>query len=259
MISILLVDDDEVELAGREIILRRLGLEVRATAWGPLAADRADLTGVTVAVVVVRRDTDRWDRYQVLRSMGDLRSVLGPQVRIVGLLEAGEALDPVIGLRLVAAGVGEVLALDRVRSGRDLLGVVSGARRGPSPAPSPSERFAARIGSRCHPDRVVDRVLEMAEDDPSFLRAFDPGVQQNECGLSRRRAHTLRVRVAELGDLHPAPGRSMGGPVRDRSLPRWAEVVDFVNRCRGHWPEDDATGPPTGDRRPLVTVGGRRP
>lgn len=245
MASILVVDDDDVERAGRTVVLAERGHEVVARSWGELATDGIVLAdGPDLAVVVVRRDLDRWDRYQALRSAGHLPDRIGGATRVVAALDGGGAVDPVVALRLAAAGVHEVVALRHVRGTAELAALAHGDRRGTSPSPAPEELAWCQIGPRSNPSRVVDRVLELAEDDPSYLRAFEPGVQQNECGLSRRRAHTLRVTVAELGDLRPAAGRFTGGPVRDQSLPRWSEVVRFVNRCRGWDPDDDALRSP---------------
>ncbi len=77
------------------------------------------------------------------------------------------------------------------------------------------------------------QVQELISVDVSYLEAFEPGNRQNQSGLSRRRAHTLRVKVAEWGDLSSRAYRSRGGPTRDLSLPLWFEMVAFVNLCRG--------------------------
>ena len=43
----------------------------------------------------------------------------------------------------------------------------------------------------------------------------------------------IGVRLAQAGRILPSASRGGGGPVRDTSVPRWAEVVAVVNLCRG--------------------------
>ncbi len=233
------VDDDEIGRLGRELVLRRLGQEVVATTWADLATRLDRGTAPDLVLAVVRRDRSQWDRYVVLRSAGDLRAAVGPDTRLVAAGGEAELDNPLLGLRLVASGFEELLHRDDLASAGQLAALVSGAVRGFDPRPGPADLAVSNVGPRSDPARVVERLAELAEDDPAYLRAFQPGYRQNQCGLTRRRAHTLRVKVALMGDLQPDPARSLGGPVRDQSLPRWTEMVAFVNACRGWEPGDD--------------------
>lgn len=239
MVDVVVVDDHEVERLGRELLLRRLGVDVAAGDW----AQATGLLGTTrpaLAVLVVRRDVSSWDRFRALHAAGDLRRTLGGSGhRLVAVADAAVLGSPLVRLRLAAAGIDEALLGSELATGDALAQLVSGALAGRSVEPSAAELDGLRVGRRSAPGVVVERVLQLAERDPAYLRAFQAGHQQNDCGLTRRRAHTLRVKVAELGDLRTDPGRWSGGPVRDQSLPRWSEVVAFVNRCRGWHPDDD--------------------
>lgn len=238
MVDVVVVDDHEVERLGRELLLRRLGVDVVAGDW----AQAPGLLGSTrpaLATLVVRRDVSSWDRFRSLHAVGDLRRTLGGGSRLVAVAEPAVLGSPLVRLRLAAAGIDEALLSSELSTGDALAQLVSGALTGRPVDPTAAELDGLRVGRRSAPGVVVERVLQLAEQDPAYLRAFQAGYQQNDCGLTRRRAHTLRVKVAELGDLRTDPSRWSGGPVRDQSLPRWSEVVAFVNRCRGWHPDDD--------------------
>lgn len=79
------------------------------------------------------------------------------------------------------------------------------ARRGTAPAPSP-----------LHPDAALDWI-----EAHELTEAFS-GEAQKSLPLSRRAVGHIRREVSIRGAL--------GGPP---SLPRWRQVVDFVNRARG--------------------------
>lgn len=234
MATVMVVDDDEIGRLGREAAAARHGHRVVAVTW-PAAAVGVAVAWPTVDLVlaVVRADRSCWDRYRVLAHVQALRDHAGPEVRIAAVLEGAGYDNALVRLRLHGAGVHEVLHRRQVADGAAIAELADGATSGRPSRPSASELAVLGVGRRTDPSRVVDRILELGADDPAFLAAFTPGLQQNESGLSRRRAHTLRVRVADLGHVLPELGYVSGGPERDRSLPRWTQVVEFVNRCRG--------------------------
>ena len=165
-----------------------------------------------------------------------LRTRIGPDVRIAAVLDTAAYVNPLLRVRLAHAGVAEVLHRSQVADANGIGAVADGRVTGRSTEPDPSSLMLLGVGRRTDPCRVIERVLELGTTDPAYLRAFTPGTQQNESGLSRRRAHTLRVKVAELGHVLPDPAGASGGPQRDRSLPRWSEIVEFVNLWRGWEP-----------------------
>lgn len=236
--GVVVVDDDEVERVGRVVLLERGGHVVRSGTWADVAVGVLDdAVSPEVVLLAVRRDVRSWDRYDGLRRIGDLHARLGGGVRVVGMIADG-FVEPLVMLRLTAVGVDEVVSLRAARSEDGLRSIVSGSDRGAAADPPVLPWWG--VGRRCDPNAVLDRVLELAATDESYLRALEPGVAQKDCGLSRRRARAFRQEVTELGDLR-VHGWG-GGPDRDQSLPRWSEVVDFVNRCRG-WSPSDADAP----------------
>ena len=186
-------------------------------------------------LALVRRDVSAFDRWERLRSVGRLDGLGGPSARVVALTEDATPVTPLGRLRLLRAGATEVHVAGQLATGA-LLDALVRLRA------DRSELGAGRVGRiefgpRCDPSAVVDHVLAKAEEDEAYVRAFHPEVAQNRSGLSRRRAHTLRVKVANLGDLR-SPAPCGGGPVRD--LP----------------PALERHGPL---REPLSPLGSRRP
>lgn len=234
MVDVLIVDDNEIERAGRELVLRRHGHRVRAIDW---AAAGTVATEAEVVLAVVRRDPTTFDRWQRLRSAGGFRHLGRPDARVMALT-ADPVLSPIARLRLARDGADGIFSTADMSTGV-LLDAVVRVTRPTVSVPRPVIGQVA-IGGDCDPVAVVEHVLAKAATDPAYLRAFEPGTAQNACGLSRRRAHTLRVKVAALGDL-TALAPATGGPVRDLSLPRWSDMVSFVNQCR-IWSPDDPEG-----------------
>ncbi|CAN5656662.1 hypothetical protein BH10ACT1_BH10ACT1_26960 [soil metagenome] len=247
----MVVDDDEIGRLGRDAAASRLGHRVVAVNWAAAATGVAVAwSSVDLVLAVVRADRDSWDRYRVLGHVQSLRDNAGPEVRIAAVLDGAGYDNALVRLRLHAAGVNEVLHRSQVADGVAISELADGSTSGRPTRPTASELAALGVGRRTDPSRVVERIRELGIEDPAFLRAFTPGLAQNESGLSRRRAHTLRVRVADLGHVLPEVGYAAGGPERDRSLPRWTQVVEFVNRCRGVDPSGGDTEPPVVSTRP---------
>lgn len=237
MVEVLLVDDNEIERVGREHVLRRRGHVVDAVDWASLRAKRSD---ADVVLAVVRRDTSKFDRWESLRLAGPMSRMGKSSAKRVALTVDTVPISPLSHLRLRRSGADAVLPASSVATGELLDDLV---RNVPAEPPRPWRIAVERVevGPNCDPRSVVAHVVEKAALDPSFLRAFEPGMLQNRCGLTRRRAHTLRVNVAKLGDLRALVPAS-GGPVRDQSLPRWSDMVAFVNQCRG-WHQTDGEAP----------------
>ncbi len=239
MERIVVVDDDEVSAIGAVVVLERLGFDAVEVGWQDLHEAAGMLGDVGVLLAVVRRDPTSWDRYRSLHEAGDLRTFVPAGSRIVAVTGAAEATDPLLGLRLHRAGVDDVLTKRHIQSVDRLDAMASGQMVGLPPCPAPEALTPGFVGRRSDPTQVVDLINRMALRDPAYLRAFTPGLPRSSSGLTRRRAHTLRVKIAKLGDLSPDPSRRTGGPVRDESVPRWSQVVPFVNQIRGWRPEDD--------------------
>ena len=236
---IVVVDDDEVSAIGARVVLNRLGFDAAEVSWKDLRQQVASVGEIDVLIAVVRRDPTSWDRYRSLHAAGDLRAHVAATTRVVAVTGAAEATNPLLGLRLHRAGVDDVLTQRHIQSVERLAAVASGHMVGLAPCPAPEALTPGFVGRRSDPTQVIDLINRMALRDPAYLRAFTPGLAQSSSGLTRRRAHTLRVKIAKLGDLSPDPSRRTGGPVRDESVPRWSQVVPFVNQIRGWRPEDD--------------------
>lgn len=235
--DVLVLDDNEIERAGRELVLQRLGHRADARDWRTASAAGGSLPApVDVVLAVLRRDLTDFDRWACLRRIDSLSQLVGPGGRVIALAADLRPASALARLRLAHHGVDELRSAADFPSGQLLDELVRSPGTGGLSTNVTVGRLS--VGRRCDPDAVIAHVLAMAERNPAYVRAFEPGVPQNGCGLSRRQAHTLRVKVAILGDLHATAAWS-GGPVRDLSLPRWSDMVDFVNRCRVYDPFDD--------------------
>lgn len=233
--TVVLIDDHEVGRAGRQALLEACGHRVRPATWSAvesLELGRHDDVDLTLAVV--RADPAAWDRYAAIGLRRSASGFVGlPPGRVLAALSPSALANPLLGVRLARRGIDEALPLLQIDNADALDALAHGAVHGLPVTPSAAALARLGVGRRTDPDGVLERVLALAETDPAYLRAFEPGLRQNESGLSRRRAHTLRVKLAELGDLLPRADRGIGGPVRDWSLPSWSEVVAFVNHSRG--------------------------
>ena len=233
MRTVAVIDDDEVERLGRRLVLESAGHRCWALPWLAVNASAAPWSEVDLVLVSVRPDGAHWDHYSSVGRLEQVRDLVGPRCRIAAVVRTDVMTNPLMGIRLHEAGVTEVLHRSQVGGRMGLDSAADGRTPGRAPLPPPQVLDRLRVGPRSDPGAVVALIVKLGQRDESYFRAFAPGYRQNECGLSRRRAHTLRVQISRLGDLRPDPARSMGGPERDRSLPHWSEVVAFVNLCRG--------------------------
>lgn len=241
MATVVLIDDHEVGRAGRQALLEACGHRVRPATWAAVEALELDLVGdVDVTLAVVRADAGSWDRYGALGARRPGAGFVGlPSGRVLAALSSAALANPLLGVRLARRGIGEAISRLRIDHAEALDAVARGFMHGMPVAPAAADLLRIGVGRRTDPDLVLERVMAFAEQDPAYLRAFEPGLRQNESGLTRRRAHTLRVKLADLGDLLPPAQRGLGGPVRDWSLPSWNDVVAYVNRSRGVFDTDD--------------------
>jgi hypothetical protein len=252
VVDVLVVDDGEVGRLGRAAALASAGHRPTAMGWEQAGrlADAPDSARFDLVLAALRPDLTSWDRYPMLATVARLRDQLCPNQEIVGLVWGPAMQNPLLGTRLARAGVSRVVSAVEAGCGDTLDALVVDRRVGRAPEPTPHQ--LACVG-------VVAWVLEQATDPQhgrAYLQAFDPAYVQNSCGLSRRQAHTLRVRLSRLGRILPSVARGGGGPERDTSLPRWVEVVAVVNRCRGFDPEDRADGRAPGGQVDRPRAGG---
>lgn len=243
MVRVLVIDDGEVGRLGRAAALDLAGHRPTAVGWEEAGriADRPRSTRFDLVLAGLRPDPTSWDRYRALGTLRALVDGMDASVDVVALVWGAAAVNPFLGLRLARAGVSRVVPACDAASSADLDAVVSDPRVGRCPVPDTFELALAGVGPDCDPDAVVAWVSERADDPKlgdAYQRAFDPAFAQNTCGLSRRKAHTLRVHLAAIARMLPAAARSAGGPERDLSLPRWSEVVAVANQCRGLETED---------------------
>lgn len=241
MSDVVVVDDAEIGRLGWEIALEELGHRAIAMGWATAGVSATEIEGADLMVLVLRRDPRSWDRYRSLGHGLRLRSNAGRGCRVVAALDSREMVNAMVRLRLVGLGVDEVIAAHRLQTREAAEDLVEGRLAGADPRPSSVELAVRRVGKRSDPNQVIGHLLALPQE-LDHLRAFDPRVRQNQCGLSRRQALTLRRRVAEIGDLSPDPSNGAGGPVRNHSLPRWSDMVAFVNECRGWDPDDEFLG-----------------
>lgn len=235
MATVVLIDDHEVGRAGRQALLESWGHRVRPVTWAAVEVLELDLhDDVDLTLAVVRADAGSWDRYAALGLRRSDAGFVGlPPGRVIAALSPLAVANPLVGVRLARRGIDEVIPRQQLEHGEALDALARGSVHGQPVAPSAAALAQVGVGRRTDPDLVLERIAALAASDPAYLRAFEPGLRQNESGLSRRRAHTLRVKIAELGDLLPGEDRGRGGPVRDWSLPPWSDVVAYVNRSRG--------------------------
>lgn len=235
MATVVLIDDHDVGRAGRQALLEACRHRVRPATWAAVESldlDQQDEVDLTLAVV--RADHGSWDRFAALGQRRAGGGFVGlPPGRVLAALSPSAMANPLLGVRLARRGIDETIPRLQIDHADALDALARGAVHGLPVAPSTAALARLGMGRRTDPDLVLERLAALAETDPAYLRAFEPGLRQNESGLSRRRAHTLRVKVAELGDLLPRTERGLGGPVRDWSLPSWTDVVAYVNRSRG--------------------------
>jgi len=238
MAKVLLVEDGDIGRLGRSVALRSLSHDVSALAWRDVADGGAgDLRPVLhdVVLAVLSPDTESWDRYPMLPTLASLTEASRPSTTTIALLE-GDAVDnPILALRLAAVGVQRVADVSRIRSVADVHGLVEQSSGTVPVKPSDVELLQAGVAPGCNPEAMLAWVAErlVGPLGTQYRNAFEPGYTQAASGLTRRQAHTLRVRLAALGRIRPNPSHCGGGPVRDLSLPRWSEVVGVVNLCRG--------------------------
>ena len=232
MTCVLVIDDCEIERLGRATALERLGHAVTVSSWSEFEAAPAIPTSCEFVLAVVRPDLTAWDRYRSIQSLGLVRSMVGRRCRVVAGLAASGLANPLVRLRLHRSGVTEVVAYASLPDGRSLANLLDRCLPTQASAPSPMDLALVGVGANSDPSSVVEWVLSAAEETPSVLQAFEPNVQQNQTGLSRRQALRLRARLTDLGAVQATRGQG-GGPARDCSLPRWSEVIAIVNLCRG--------------------------
>lgn len=252
MAKVWVIDDDDIGRHGRAAIFERLGHDVVATGfagleWGvvgwppeaepePSGETRASVGGDPVDLVfaAIRPDLTGWDRFATIPLLGRVRPALAAGGRVAALLLGPAIGNPLLRLRLHRAGVDELLSRPHVSTEAALRSLVTGELQGMAPKPSNRELALAGVGPDADPEALITWVLEKAEGNPAYLRAFDPLRHQNQSGLSRRQAINLRTQLARRGRVVADPSRMAGGPVRDQSLPRWSEVVTVTNLCRGY-------------------------
>lgn len=238
MVKVLVIEDADIGRMGRTAALEVGGHDVTAMRWEDATAALGapvDIGAHTVVVAALRPDDSSWDRYPVLPTVQAVASQMGPGATTLGLLWGAANDNPLLHLRLANAGLGRIADGASVRTIDDMHDLVTGSVRTRPARPADADLLMAGVSPGADVDGVVEWVLDRlaGADGAAYANAFDPQYTQNACGLSRRQAHTLRVRLTALGRIRPNPLHAGGGPVRDRSLPRWNEVVAVANLCRG--------------------------
>lgn len=242
MAKVLLIDDDEIERLGRAVVLENLGHEVVNRRWsGVTGGDRSPI-GADLVLLAIRPDEKAWDRFAQISAVREVRSRLDPRTRVAAMAWATVARNPMIDLRLATGGVTEILEPEQVACRDGLQWVVEDAERGRPARPTPRDLALWQVGPGSDPEAVLAWVAHRAQGDPAYWRAFEPGCNQNRCGLSRRQTFAVRAKVAEMGQLRFDPWSPTGGPARRHTSPRWSEVIRFVNLCRGVDPLEAVEG-----------------
>ena len=242
--QVLIVDDREISRLGRAAVFTGMGLEPVVSSWDHIEAaidqGRIEVDRVGLVIASLRPNVESWDRFGAVGTLAKLVAAAPASARIVALLR-GPAIDnPMLGLRLARAGVHRVVASGEASSTEQIRRLVEDPSVGWAPAPSHSDLALLSVAPATDPEAVVAWVMDRLLADPdaeAYRNAFRPGVAQNACGLSRRKAHSMRVRLTALGRLAVSPARFGGGPIKDCTLPRWTEVIAIANLCRGYDPE----------------------
>lgn len=239
--KVLVVEDGDIGRMGRTAALEMAGHDVAALRWAELVAGQAGgAPAHDVLVAVLTPDRASWDRYATVSTLATVVGEQEPGVTTVALLDADALDNPVLALRLSQIGVDRLAGTAEIRTVDDMHRVVTDPSATVAARPDDIQLLGAGVAPGSDPEAVVAWVAERLAGPlgEHYRNAFDPRYTQNACGLTRRQAHTLRSRLAALGRIRPNPCHSGGGPVRDRSLPRWTEVVTVVNLCRGLAPDD---------------------
>lgn len=242
MVKVLIIEDADIGRLGRRAALEAAGHDVTEMRWADAAEAVGSPAGIEahdVLVAALRPDDTSWDRYPVLPTLSAVTGMLGPSVTALGLLWDSAIDNPLLRLRLLRAGLGQIADGAAIRTIEDMHDLVTGSGPARPVRPPDADLVLAGVSPGADADGVVDWVLDRlaGASGEAYANAFDPRCTQNACGLSRRQAHTLRVRLAALGRIRPNVLHTGGGPVRDRSLPRWNEVVAVANLCRGADPK----------------------
>lgn len=231
--SVLVVDDREVFRLGLAEAIRRSRDQVEALGWEDLHDPHPHRFAVDVVIAVLRPLRDSWDPFAYLGDPRILGRVVESGGRLVGVVAADAPVHPVLTRRFRDSGFAEIVPIDSIRSVDGVAALLAGTGDDPSGDELNAALAREGVGPNSDPIAVLALLREQAESDPAVLRAFDGRTTQQRSGLSRRRIHALRRRVSELGDLRFRSPGSGGGPPRDLSLPRWSQVVEFVDHCRG--------------------------
>ena len=243
--QVLIIDDREISRLGRAAVLTAMGLEPITAAWD--GVDRAveeggiDVDRVGFVIASIRPNVESWDRFGAVGTLAKLVAAAPASARIVALLRGSAIDNPLLGLRLARAGVHRLVPSSEASSTDQIRRLVEDPRTGWAPSPSNADLALLSVAPTTDPEAVVAWVMERLQSDPdaeAYRNAFNPGVAQNACGLSRRKAHSMRVRLSALGRLTVPPTRFGGGPVKDCTLPRWTEVIAIANLCRGYHPDE---------------------
>lgn len=252
---LVVVERSEVSRLGRAAVARR----ALGAGWEVTTADPdSDLRGVKadLVVAVVAPDGRGFDRYDVVDRIGQL--VHGTRADAQGAVPVGATVvaatvhpNPLLDIRLVAAGVHRVVSVDAVSrsDGGHFAAVVEAAVGSARGGGGDEERQDPVRWAGTDPGAVLAYVAAHG-----IQEAFAPGSSQVESGLSRRGIMRVRRDLAELGGIRPSLHRYTGGADRRIDLPTWREVVTYVNCARGEvdWGDDawgDGPGPRIGQSR----------
>lgn len=240
MARVLLIDNSDVGRMGRTAALESMGHAVTPVRWVDVASHMGPTIYVgshDVVLVGLRPDFSTWDCYGCLVDVRRVAETIGSNAKVLALLWGAAADNPLLLLRMERAGIVRHQCASEVCSAEDLHRFVVDSAQGRRTRPTTRDLALAGVRADADPEAVVAWVSERVRDDAPFAlayrQAFDPRYTQNACGLSRRQAHTLRVKIAALAKVVPSISSSGGGPVRDCSLPRWNEVTAVANLCRG--------------------------
>jgi hypothetical protein len=183
--------------------------------WGP----------VDVVVVAAYHGSASFDRFVGVEAVDQLRRTDDPpSIFVIGLA----AENPFLEVRLAEAGADHLYLRDEVAT---IDGLVDAVRR-PDVDHEPRSSAKSMIPGLNGPTGL-NRLLRRLEG-LDLHEAFHPGLSQAETGLSRRKAINARHLVHETAKLDSATHNRTGGMYDRGFVPTWREVVEFVNRARGH-------------------------
>jgi hypothetical protein len=220
--EVVVLDRDEWRRRGLADGLRELGTVPGAHAPGPDGLADVPWARVGLVLVGVDEPAPAWDRFGGL-GLARAARALGPPGIVTVAVTA--AVNPLVALRAAEARVDHLYPRRDVGDLRALAELVAG----PDPARSPralADPAALRLLGLTFASRLTAG-LELVE-----AAGLAPALAAGDGhGLSRRRAITLRRKLAAEIGVHPV--RPVSAGAHQPSIPSWQQLRELIDLARG--------------------------